>query len=112
MISVFTLQDLAEGLGRDDLARLTEEMCDLQLELIRGAEDPDSTFVPEDPEADDTFASTPDEEHIAWLWASVEALLEDRPCSAEILEGVGLGARATLKSLDEIYEEAVRAAAG
>jgi len=48
-----------------------------------------------------------DEEHIAWLWAAVEGLLEDRPCMNEILEGVGLGARATLKSLDEIYEEAL-----
>ena len=48
-----------------------------------------------------------DEEHIAWLWAAVESLLEERACASEILEGVGLGARATLKSLDEIYEEAV-----
>ena len=30
-----TSQELAAGLTREDLARLTEEMCDLQLEAIR-----------------------------------------------------------------------------
>jgi hypothetical protein len=66
-----TLQDLAEGLVRDDLARLTNEMCDLQLELIRGAEDPDVTFVPDDPDAYDAFASSADEESIAWTLGHV-----------------------------------------
>ena len=66
-----TLQELAEGLGRDDLARLTNEICDLELELIRDAEDPDFSFVPDDPEADDRFAATPDEEHIAWTLGHV-----------------------------------------
>ena len=66
-----TLQDLAAGLGRDDLARLTNEMCDRQLELIRTAEDLDVTFVPEDPDADDPFASSEDEERIAWTLGHV-----------------------------------------
>ena len=66
-----TLQDLAAGLDRDDLARLTNEMCDRQLELIRTAEDLDVTFVPQDPEAHDAFASTEDEERIAWTLGHV-----------------------------------------
>ena len=66
-----TLQELARGLGRNDLARLTNEMCDRQLDLIRPAEDPDVTFMPEDPEADDPFASSPDQEHIAWTLGHV-----------------------------------------
>lgn len=66
-----TLQDLAEGLGKDDLARLTNEMCDRQQELIRDAEDPDATFVPEDPEADDRFAANPEERNLAWTLGHV-----------------------------------------
>jgi hypothetical protein len=66
-----TLQELAEGLGKDDLARLTDEMCDRQLDLIRPAEDPDVTFVPEDPGAEDPFAAREDEEHIAWTLGHV-----------------------------------------
>src|SRR5438309_4979957 len=66
-----TLQELAQGLSKDDLARLTSEICDLELELIRDAEDPDFTFVPEDPGADDRFAATPEDEHIAWTLGHV-----------------------------------------
>jgi hypothetical protein len=66
-----TLQELADGLGKDDLARLTNEMCDRQLELIAGAEDPDVTLVPDDPDAYDAFASSADEEHIAWTLGHV-----------------------------------------
>jgi hypothetical protein len=66
-----TLQDLAAGLGRENLARLTNEMCDRQLELIRTAEDLDATFVPEDPDADDPFASREEEERIAWTLGHV-----------------------------------------
>jgi len=66
-----TLQELAEGLAVGDLARLTNEMCDRQLELVRTAEDPDVTFVPEDPDADDPFAASADEEHVAWTLGHV-----------------------------------------
>lgn len=53
-----------------------------------------------------------DEDHIAWLWAAVESLVEEGADAAGILEGVGLGARATLKSLDQIYEESLAEGAG
>jgi hypothetical protein len=66
-----SLQDLAEGLGPDDLAGLTNEMCDRQQELIRDAEDPDVTFVPEDPEADDPFAADDADRGLAWTLGHV-----------------------------------------
>jgi hypothetical protein len=50
-----------------------------------------------------------DEDHIQWLWGAVEALVKEGDCEQEIVEGIALGARATLKSLDEIYEEALAA---
>ena len=66
-----TLQELAEGLTREDLVRLANEMCDHFQELIAQAEDPDTTFVPDDPEADDRFASSPDETHLCWTLGHV-----------------------------------------
>ena len=66
-----TLQDLAEGLTRQDLARLTNEMCDLFLEAIADAGDQDVTFVPEDPAANDTFAATAEEVNMPWTLGHV-----------------------------------------
>jgi hypothetical protein len=66
-----TLQDLAEGLTRDDLVRLANEMCDHFQQLIAEAEDADTIFVPDDPEARDTFAATPDEVDLAWTLGHV-----------------------------------------
>jgi hypothetical protein len=66
-----TLQDLAEGLTRDDLVRLANEMCDIFQELIATAEDPDTTFVPRDPDAKDTFAARPEDVDLAWTLGHV-----------------------------------------
>ena len=66
-----TLQDLAEGVTRDELARLANEMCDIFLELIAEANDSDVTFVPEDPEANDTFAATAEEVTMPWTLGHV-----------------------------------------
>jgi hypothetical protein len=66
-----TSQDLAAGLTRADLARLTEEMCDLQLEAIRDAVDSDVVVVPEDPDADDTFAARPEDVKLSWTLGHV-----------------------------------------
>ena len=66
-----TLQDLAEGLTRDDLVRLANEMCDIFQELIAEAEDPDVTFVPQDPDANDTFAAQPEDVELAWTLGHV-----------------------------------------
>lgn len=66
-----TLQDLAEGLTRDDLVRLTNEMCDHFLVLIAPAEDADVPFVPEDPEANDTFAAKAEDVGLSWTLGHV-----------------------------------------
>jgi|SRR5579871_5750471 len=66
-----TLADLAQGLGRDDLARLTREMVDTQLGLLEGVEDDDVVFVPDDPEANDTFAADAADVDLAWTLGHV-----------------------------------------
>ena len=66
-----TLMELAAGLSRDELAALTNEMIDRQLELIQGIDDADTVLVPEDPEANDTFAETADVVSLAWTLGHV-----------------------------------------
>ena len=66
-----TSQELAAGLTREDLARLTEEMCDLQLEAIRDAVDEDVDLVPDDPDANDTFAARREDVGLAWTLGHV-----------------------------------------
>ena len=46
-------------------------MIDAMFTLIAGCTDADVTFVPDDPEAEDTFASDPDEAHLAWTLGHV-----------------------------------------
>ncbi len=66
-----SIQDLAIGLGQNDLARLTDEMCELQLAIIDDAIDEDVVFVPEDPEANDQFAARPEDVSLAWTLGHV-----------------------------------------
>ncbi len=66
-----SLQDLADPLTKDDLAGLTREMCALQLSLIEDAEDHDFVFVPDDPEANDTFAAQPEDVGLSWTLSHV-----------------------------------------
>jgi hypothetical protein len=66
-----SLQDLAEGLTREDLSKLTQEMCALELALIEDAEDEDVVFVPDDPDANDTFASQAEDVGLSWTLGHV-----------------------------------------
>jgi DinB family protein len=66
-----TIQQLCEGLRPDDLATLTNEMCDLQLDLIGDIVDEDATFVPDDPDAHDRWAARPQDVHLAWTLGHV-----------------------------------------
>lgn len=66
-----SIQDLAAGLNRNDLGRLTDEMCDLQLASIEDAVDEDVVMVPEDSEANDTFAGKPEEVGLSWTLGHV-----------------------------------------
>lgn len=66
-----TLQEVAGGLTRQDLAGLTREMVAHQLSLLEDAQDPDVVMVPEDPEANDSFAADASEVHLAWTLGHV-----------------------------------------
>jgi DinB superfamily len=66
-----SLQDLAEGLTREDLSKLTQEMCARELALIEDARDEDVAFVPDDPEANDTFASQAEDVGLSWTLGHV-----------------------------------------
>lgn len=66
-----TFDEMIEGLTKDDLARLTNEMIDTMLELIKDCTDADVVFVPVDPEAHDTFASNAEDVKIAWTLGHV-----------------------------------------
>lgn len=60
-----------ENILPSDLARLTNEMVDRMLELLADCEDTDVTFVPEDPDAEDTYAESADEVTLAWTLGHV-----------------------------------------
>lgn len=66
-----SLQDLAQGLKLADLGKLTEEMCGLQLASIDDAVDEDVVLVPDDPEANDTFAAKPEDVGLSWTLGHV-----------------------------------------
>jgi hypothetical protein len=60
------LIDLGRGLTTADLASETRALMGQLCDLLAAAQDPDATFVPDDPQAADTFAADPSEEHLAW----------------------------------------------
>lgn len=66
-----TIGQLSAGLARDDLQRLTGEMIDALQDLIAGCVDADVTFVPDDPEANDTFASDTELVSLPWTLGHV-----------------------------------------
>jgi hypothetical protein len=66
-----TVRELAANLTKADLANLTNEMVDTILGLIAECEDADVTFVPDDPQANDTFATNPDEVNLSWTLGHV-----------------------------------------
>lgn len=66
-----TLADKTAGLSADDLRHLTNHMIDRQLALISDATDADVVFVPSDPDAHDSYASSAEEEGIAWTLGHV-----------------------------------------
>jgi DinB superfamily len=66
-----SLQELATGLSRDDLGGLTREMVAAQLSAIWDATDEDVVLVPDDPEANDTFASQAEDVGLSWTLGHV-----------------------------------------
>jgi hypothetical protein len=66
-----TIEQLCAGLTGDDLRRLTNEMVDAMLAIIAGCTDKDVVFVPDDPDAEDTYASDPEEVFLSWTLGHV-----------------------------------------
>lgn len=66
-----TIDHLCRDLRQEDLRRLTDEMVDTMLGLIADCADVDVIFVPEDPDAEDTFATNPDEVFLPWTLGHV-----------------------------------------
>jgi hypothetical protein len=88
-----TLDELIGGLTRADLAQLTNEMVDEMQRLIKGCTDDDVVFTPVDPLADDKFASSSDELHVAWTLGHVivhttASAEESASLAAELARGV------------------------
>lgn len=88
-----TFAELVAGLTSDDLGVLTNEMVDTMLGLIADCVDADVTFVPMDPDADDPFAATEEEVHLAWNLGHVvvhttASAEESAALAAELARGV------------------------
>ena len=66
-----TMSQLVSGLDPAELRRLTNEIVDCMLDLIRDWVDADVTFVPEDPEAHDAYARDEAESQLAWTLGHV-----------------------------------------
>jgi hypothetical protein len=66
-----TINDLVANLTQNDLRQLTNEMIDCMQSLITSCADADVTFVPVDPQANDTFATNPDEANMSWTLGHV-----------------------------------------
>lgn len=65
------ISQLAAGLTKADLARLTNEMVDTMLGMIADCTDADVTFTPDDPQANDTYATNASEVNLAWTLGHV-----------------------------------------
>jgi len=93
-----TLIELADGMTRVNLRGLTNEMIDAQLKLITDCTDADVIFVPQDPEADDPFASNPEDVTLAWTLGHVIVHVtasseEAGAIAAELARGVNFHGR-------------------
>ena len=66
-----TIADLAEGLDMSDLRALTIEMLDIMSALVAECVDADVVLVPDDPDANDTYASSDDEISLSWTLGHV-----------------------------------------
>ena len=62
--------DLAAGLTKADLYTLTDEMIDTMQAIVADAIDADVVFVPQDPDAKDTFGK-PEDLELAWTLGHV-----------------------------------------
>ena len=66
-----TMDQLVANLAPKDLRTLTNEMIDAMIAMIANCTDADVAFVPNDPTANDTFATVEEEKNIAWTLGHV-----------------------------------------
>jgi len=88
-----TFADLVADLTIDDLRDLTNELAGTMLRMIASCVDADVVFEPLDPQADDPFAATPEEVHMAWNLGHVivhttASAEESAAVAAELARGV------------------------
>jgi hypothetical protein len=105
-----TYAELAADLTVADLRRLTDEMIDEVLGLITGCQDDDVVFEPQDPEANDPYAATPEEIHMAWTLGHVIVHItasseESAFLAAELARGVP---RRRARSRYEVHWETIK----
>ena len=79
-----TFEALCAGLTIADLHRLTDEMIDTQLSLVRDARDADLLFLPTDPAAADAYAADTSEANQPWTLGHVivHATASSEECAA------------------------------
>jgi hypothetical protein len=104
-----TMADLTADLTPDDLRQLTNEMIDRMLDLIADCDDAAVTFIPEDPDAHDSYAADPSEARIAWTLGHVivhatASSEESAFLAAELARGVPVEKR---RSRSEVLWETV-----
>jgi hypothetical protein len=110
------LSELTTHLTVEDLRGYADEMIDTMSDLIAACTDADVTFEPSDPLANDTYAATAAEVHMAWtlghLIVHVTASAEESAfLGAELARGVKFHGRSrcevpwqTMKSIAQCRE--------
>ena len=87
----------------NDLRDFTNEMVDQTLGLIEGCTDADVVFVPDDPEANDTYAADESEKGLAWTLGHVivhvtASAEESAFLAAELARGVDFHGRSRFET--------------
>lgn len=118
-----TMGQLAAALSPAHLRALTNEVIDTMLGLIADCADADVTFVPNDPDANDSFALDESEANLAWTLGHVivhttASAEESAALAAELARGVPFHGRSrsevpwetvtTIRQCRERFEESRR----
>jgi hypothetical protein len=90
--------EFTADLSKDDLHRLTQEMVEKMLGLMANCTDADVVFVPDDPNANDTFAVDEAEVKLSWTLGHVivhttASAEESAAIAAELARGVNVQPR-------------------
>ncbi len=93
-----TFDDLIANLSKADLVKLTNEMMDTILDLIKDCTDEDIVFVPDDPNAHDPFAEDEKDVELAWTLGHIIVHInasteESAALASELARGVDFHGR-------------------